>query len=176
MSTRELIERVWASLPPQSREALLQLPAEEFLPKYQELIEEYYRRLAETKEPCDLVIGQVTAPFGTKGEAKVRLEFPNPTGELRPEMFGEVTMQAKERQGLRIPADAVIDSGTKKVVFLALPEGKFQPREVHLGAVAADTVEVLSGLQAGDHVVTRANFLVDSESRLRASLASMGGK
>jgi Cu(I)/Ag(I) efflux system membrane fusion protein len=108
--------------------------------------------------------------------AKVRLEFPNPTGELRPEMFGEVTMQAKERQGLRIPADAVIDSGTKKVVFLALPEGKFQPREVHLGAVAADTVEVLSGLQAGDHVVTRANFLVDSESRLRASLASMGGK
>jgi Cu(I)/Ag(I) efflux system membrane fusion protein len=108
--------------------------------------------------------------------AKVRLEFPNPTGELRPEMFGEVTMQAKERQGLRIPADAVIDSGTKKVVFVALPEGKFQPREVRLGAVAGDTVEVVSGLEAGDKVVTRANFLIDSESRLRASLAAMGGK
>jgi membrane fusion protein, copper/silver efflux system len=108
--------------------------------------------------------------------AKVRLEFPNPTGELRPEMFGEVTMQAKERQGLRIPGDAVIDSGTKKVVFVALPEGKFQPREVRLGAVAGETVEVLSGLSKGDRVVTRANFLVDSESRLRASLAAMGGK
>jgi Cu(I)/Ag(I) efflux system membrane fusion protein len=108
--------------------------------------------------------------------AKVRLEFPNRTGELRPEMFGEVTMQAKERQGLRIPADAVIDSGTRKVVFLALADGKFQPREVKLGAVAGDTVEVISGLEAGQRVVTRANFLVDSESRLRASLAAMGGK
>ena len=108
--------------------------------------------------------------------AKVRLAFPNPTGELRPEMFGEVTLQAAARQGLRIPADAVIDSGTRKVVFLALPEGKFQPREVHLGAVAGDTVEVLSGLEAGDRVVTRANFLIDSESRLRASLSALGAK
>lgn len=108
--------------------------------------------------------------------AKIRLEFPNPTGELRPEMFGEVTMQAKERQALRIPADAVVDSGTKKVVFVALPEGKFQPREVRLGAVAGDAVEVVSGLAQGERVVTRANFLVDSESRLRASLAAMGGK
>ena len=108
--------------------------------------------------------------------AKVRLEFPNPTGELRPEMFGEVTLQAKERQGLRISADAVIDSGTKKVVFVALPEGKFQPREVRLGETSGDTVEVLSGLSQGEKIVTRANFLIDSESRLRASLAAMGGK
>jgi Cu(I)/Ag(I) efflux system membrane fusion protein len=108
--------------------------------------------------------------------AKVRLSFPNPTGELRPEMFGEVVLQAPARQGLRVPPDAVIDSGTKKVVFLALGEGKFQPREVKLGAVNADVVEVLSGLHAGDQVVTRANFLIDSESRLRASLAAMGGK
>ena len=106
--------------------------------------------------------------------AKVRLAFPNPTGELRPEMYGEVTLQAPARQGLRIPADAVIDSGTRKVVFLALAEGKFQPREVKLGAAGPDFVEVLSGLEAGDQVVTRANFLVDSESRLRASLSAMG--
>src|SRR5690242_6640428 len=64
--------------------------------------------------------------------AKVRLEFPNPTGELRPEMFGEVTMQAASREGLRVPADAVLDSGTSKVVFVAIGEGKFQPREVRL--------------------------------------------
>jgi membrane fusion protein, copper/silver efflux system len=108
--------------------------------------------------------------------AKVRLAFPNPTGELRPEMFGEVMLQAAPRQGLRVPADAVIDSGTKKVVFVAVGDGKFQPREVRLGTTGPDLVEVLSGLSAGDAVVTRANFLVDSESRLRASLAAMGGK
>jgi Cu(I)/Ag(I) efflux system membrane fusion protein len=108
--------------------------------------------------------------------AKVRIEFPNPTGELRPEMFGEVVMHAAPRQGLRIPVDAVIDSGGTKVVFVAMGEGKFQPREVKLGVVSADAAEVLSGLQAGDQVVTRANFLIDSESRLRASLSVMGGK
>jgi Cu(I)/Ag(I) efflux system membrane fusion protein len=108
--------------------------------------------------------------------AKVRLAFPNRTGELRPEMYGEVTLQAPAREGLRIPGDAVIDSGTKKVVFLALPDGKFQPRELRLGATGPDYVEVLSGLEAGDRVVTRANFLIDSESRLRASLSAMGSK
>jgi len=108
--------------------------------------------------------------------AKVRLEFPNPKGELKPEMFGEVTLRTRQREGLRIPADAVIDSGTQKVVFVALGEGKLQPREVKVGPVTDDAVEVLSGLDAGEKVVTRANFLVDSESRLRASLAAMGGK
>ncbi len=108
--------------------------------------------------------------------AKVRLAFPNPTGDLRPEMFGEVTLQARAREGLRVPADAVIDSGTKKVVFVAVGEGKFQPREVKLGVTGSDFAEVLSGLGAGEQVVTRANFLIDSESRLRASLSSAGGK
>jgi Cu(I)/Ag(I) efflux system membrane fusion protein len=108
--------------------------------------------------------------------AKVRLEFANPRGELKPEMFGEVTLQAPEREGLRIPADAVIDSGTRKVVFVAVGDGKFQPREVKVAAASGEGVEVLSGLEAGERVVTRANFLVDSESRLRASLAAMGGR
>jgi Cu(I)/Ag(I) efflux system membrane fusion protein len=106
--------------------------------------------------------------------AKVRLEFPNPTGELRPEMFGEVTLQSRPREALRIPPDAVLDSGQSKVVFVALGEGKFQPREVKLGVQGSDEVEVLSGLSEGERVVTRANFLVDSESRLRASLQAMG--
>jgi Cu(I)/Ag(I) efflux system membrane fusion protein len=103
----------------------------------------------------------------------VRLEFPNPTGELKPEMYGEVTLLGAPRDGLRIPADAVIDSGTGNVVFVALGEGKFQPREVQLGAGDGEHVEVVKGLAAGERVVTRANFLVDSESRLKASLASM---
>jgi Cu(I)/Ag(I) efflux system membrane fusion protein len=105
--------------------------------------------------------------------AKVRIEVPNAQGVLKPEMFGEVVLRGKSREGIRIPADAVIQSGTKAVVFVALPDGKFQPREVALGAGDADWVEVVSGLEAGDGVVTRANFLVDSESRLRASLAAL---
>jgi Cu(I)/Ag(I) efflux system membrane fusion protein len=108
--------------------------------------------------------------------AKVRIEFPNPRAELKPEMFGEVTLRMPAREGLSIPADAVIDSGTMKVVFVAIGEGKLQPREVKLGSVSGDSVEVLSGLAAGERVVTRANFLVDSESQLRASLAAMGGR
>jgi Cu(I)/Ag(I) efflux system membrane fusion protein len=105
--------------------------------------------------------------------AKVRVEFPNPTGELRPEMFGEVVLQGQSREGVRIPADAVIHSGTKSVVFVALGDGKFQPREVQLGEGDSEFMEVVSGLEEGDGVVTRANFLIDSESRLRASLAAL---
>jgi Cu(I)/Ag(I) efflux system membrane fusion protein len=105
--------------------------------------------------------------------AKVRVEFPNPSGELRPEMFGDVVLQGMSREGVRIPADAVIDSGTKSVVFVALGDGKFQPREVQLGEANSEFVEVVSGLEQGDGVVTRANFLIDSESRLRASLAAL---
>ena len=62
--------------------------------------------------------------------AKVRVEFSNPTGELKPEMFGEVVFQGRSREGIRIPTDAVIHTGTQSVVFVALPDGKFQPREV----------------------------------------------
>ena len=105
--------------------------------------------------------------------AKVRIEFPNEGGELRPEMFGEVVLQGESHVGLRIPADAVIQSGTQTVVFVALAEGKFRPKEVKLGTGDSQYVEVLAGLDEGDAVVTRANFLIDSESRLRASLAAL---
>jgi Cu(I)/Ag(I) efflux system membrane fusion protein len=62
------------------------------------------------------------------------------------------------------------------VVFVALGAGKFAPREVHLGARDGEFVEVASGVIAGEELVTRANFLIDSESRLRASLAALAGK
>ena len=91
-------------------------------------------------------------------------------------MYGEVVLEGRDRKGLSIPADAVIRTGTKDIVFLALGDGKFSPREVQLGARNRVDVEVKSGLEAGQQVVTRANFLVDSESRLRASLAAMTEK
>ncbi len=108
--------------------------------------------------------------------AKVHMHFPNPGGVLKPGLYGDVVLAGHDRPGLSIPADAVIRSGTKDVVFLALGEGKFSPREVQLGARDGGQVEVRGGLQAGQQVVTRANFLVDSESQLRASLAAMGGR
>jgi Cu(I)/Ag(I) efflux system membrane fusion protein len=107
--------------------------------------------------------------------AKVRVSLANPGAALKPEMFGEVVLRSAPRQALRIPADAVIDSGTRSVVFVALGDGKFQPRVVRLGAGDGEFVEVQDGLAAGDKIVTRANFLVDSESRLKASLQALGG-
>ena len=110
---------------------------------------------------------------------KVRLTFANPTRELKPEMFGEVVLHSASREALRIPADAIINSGTKTVVFVALGDGKFQPRAVKVGDSDGQFAEVVDGLAASEQVVTRANFLVDSESRLRASLGALdiqGGK
>jgi Cu(I)/Ag(I) efflux system membrane fusion protein len=106
----------------------------------------------------------------------LHVHFMNPKGLLKPEMYGEVELQNVARSGLRVPFDAIVRSGTRDIVFLALDEGKFQPREVRLGAKSGDQVEVVSGLAEGQKVVTRANFLIDSESRLRASLASISGQ
>lgn len=108
--------------------------------------------------------------------ARARVEFPNPGGILKPEMFGDVVIRGQGRKGLVIPLDAVLDAGTTKVVFVALGDGKFEPREVTTGATVGEKVEIRSGLAAGDEVVVRANFLVDSESRLKAALAHMSEK
>ncbi len=107
--------------------------------------------------------------------ARVRLAFANPIGELRPEMFGEVELDRPAHETLRVPTDAVVQSGTQQVVFLARGDGRFEPRLIQTGEAGRDFTEVLSGLEVGSAVITRANFLVDSESRLRASLARMGG-
>ncbi|MDP1919208.1 MAG: efflux RND transporter periplasmic adaptor subunit [Myxococcales bacterium] len=104
---------------------------------------------------------------------RVRLAFANADGALRPEMFGEVTIARPANDVLRVPADALIRSGADDVVFLSRDEGRFEPRRVTVGEVGREFAEVLEGLSEGDAVVTRANFLIDSESRLRASLARM---
>jgi len=108
--------------------------------------------------------------------AKVHVHVANREGLLKPAMFGEVVLEGPARQGLRVPADAVVRSGTMDVVFVALGEGRFSPRRVVLGASGEEQVEIRSGLVEGEQVVTRANFLVDSESQLRASLAAISGR
>lgn len=107
---------------------------------------------------------------------KARLAFPNPGGRLRPEMLGDVRFQIPERQALTVPLDAVLDSGSRRIVFVDVTKGHFEPREVQVGQRSADRIEILEGLEPGEAVVTRAAFLVDSESRLQNALAEMGRK
>jgi len=104
---------------------------------------------------------------------KARVEIANASGLLKPEMYGEMVIRSQARKGLVVPVDAVLDAGTRKIVFVAMGDGRFEPREVQTGANLGESVEVLSGVKAGESVVNRANFLVDSESRLKAALAHM---
>ncbi len=108
--------------------------------------------------------------------AKVRIEFPNPKGDLRPELFGEAVLKGPGHKGILVPLDSVLDAGTQKVVFIALGDGKFEPREVTTGSAVGERIEILSGLKPGESVIVRANFLVDSESRLKAALAHLSQK
>jgi len=106
--------------------------------------------------------------------AKVRYEFPNPRGKLKPEMFTNLEITVRLGDKLAVPEDAVIDTGVRKVVVIDRGSGYFEPREVKLGVKAGDVFEVLDGLQAGERVVTSANFLIDSESKLKEAIGGMG--
>lgn len=104
----------------------------------------------------------------------VRVELANPGGLLKPAMFAQVELAVgSPTPVLAVPESAVIDTGTRKLVLVQLKEGRFEPREVQLGAHAQDYVEVRKGLQAGEQVVTSANFLIDAESNLKAALQGM---
>ncbi len=110
---------------------------------------------------------------GSTRTVRVRVELPNPQGRLRPGMYANVEISEPLPAALTVPVAAVIDSGVRQVVLVQVAEGRFQPRTVKLGARNADYVEVLDGLGAGEQVVTRANFLIDAESNLRAALSGM---
>lgn len=107
--------------------------------------------------------------------ATLRLQFPNPGLELKPDMYANVYLKAEiPGESLVIPQEAVIDSGVRKVVFVALGKGKFQAREVTLGAEGDhDTFQVLNGLREGEEIVVSGQFMLDSESRLREAVQKM---
>jgi RND family efflux transporter MFP subunit len=108
-------------------------------------------------------------------EVQVRLEIENPTGLLKPGMFATVELQSTlKREAVLVPRAAVISTGTRSVAFVSRGEGRFEPREVRLGAETGEgQVEVLDGLKPGELVVTSGQFLLDSESRVREALAKM---
>jgi multidrug efflux pump subunit AcrA (membrane-fusion protein) len=105
---------------------------------------------------------------------KVRVELDNPKGELKPEMFADVTIHSRPRTVLQVPDDAILESGTRHIVFVSGGEGRLVPREVSVGDHGAGVVEIRDGLKEGEVVVLGANFLVDSESRLKAAIGAMG--
>jgi membrane fusion protein, copper/silver efflux system len=99
--------------------------------------------------------------------ARVRFVIPNSGGQLKPRMFTDVELKIDLGRRLTIPEDAVIDTGSKKVVYVDKGEGYFEPREVVLGVQGEGFVEVTKGLQAGEKVAAAANFLIDSEAKLK---------
>ncbi len=105
---------------------------------------------------------------------RARAEIPNEKGVLKPEMFVNVSIKVELGRQLSVPAEAVFDTGKRQLVFVEVAEGEFEPREVKIGRLADGHYEILSGLKEGERVVTQANFLLDSESKLRATGTKAG--
>ena len=104
---------------------------------------------------------------------KVRLAFPNRNFELKPDMFAEVQLNLAYGTQTVVPQEAVLDSGTEQVVFVAMADGYFEPRKVQIGPRLGDQIIILSGLKPGETIVTSGNFLIDSESRLKSAMGGM---
>jgi Cu(I)/Ag(I) efflux system membrane fusion protein len=104
---------------------------------------------------------------------RVRLEFPNPHAALKPGMYADIVLRAKSDEALAVPQTAVLDTGSRNLVFVSRGEGRFDPREIKTGYLAGGYYQVLEGLAQGEMVVTSANFLIDSESQLSTSTGQM---
>ena len=105
---------------------------------------------------------------------KVRLVFDNPDLQLRPDMFSEVKILSDTRKNsIVVPSEAIVRSGGNPQIFVVREPGKFEPRVVTLGVESDGRIEVVDGVSEGEEVVTSAQFLVDSESKLREATAKM---
>jgi RND family efflux transporter MFP subunit len=105
---------------------------------------------------------------------KVRIELSNKDFLLKPDMYAEVTLNISYGSRLVVPQEAVLDSGSEQLVYVALADGYFEPRKIQIGAKVNDKYVVLNGLQAGERIVTSGNFLIDSESKLKSATSGMG--
>jgi Cu(I)/Ag(I) efflux system membrane fusion protein len=105
----------------------------------------------------------------------VRIEVANPGALLKPGMFAEVELPvAAKGSVVTVPTSAVIDSGTRQIVLVQAKEGRYEPRDVKLGARSDNYVEVRDGVKDGELVVVAANFLIDAESNLKAAVGGFG--
>jgi len=99
--------------------------------------------------------------------AKARFTLPNPQGKLKPQMFGQVELKINLGRRLAVPEGSVIDTGARQIVYVDKGEGNFEPREVAVGVRAEKWVEIVKGLKPGEKVAASANFLIDSEAKLK---------
>jgi Cu(I)/Ag(I) efflux system membrane fusion protein/cobalt-zinc-cadmium efflux system membrane fusion protein len=105
---------------------------------------------------------------------KVRMSFDNTDRQLKPEMYANVSVRSEAaHERLAVPVESVIHSGERTLAVVSLGEGRFQPREVEVGVQADGYYEILSGLHGGERIVTSAQFLIDSESNLKAAVSAM---
>ena len=130
-------------------------------------------RLAQAPTPLAGRIGFVYPVLdATTRSLQVRIELDNPGRTLKPEMFVDVGLEADLGTRLAVPASAVMETGTRQVVFVDKGDGRFEPREVRTGLRLPDVYEILDGLSEGERVVTSANFFIDSESKLESAMAA----
>lgn len=106
---------------------------------------------------------------------KVRLVFPNPSFELKPSMYADVELKIDYGMQMLVPSEAVLNSGTRQVVFIPMPGGYFEPREIKVGAEFDGQYAVLAGLKPGEKIVASGNYLIDSESNLGSAKQGMAG-
>jgi len=104
---------------------------------------------------------------GETRTAKVRFSLSNRDGLLKPQMFTEVTIKRNLGRRLIIPEDAVIDTGTRQIVYVDKGDGYFEPRQVMTGLRADGSVEILKGIKPGERIAISGNFLIDSEAKLK---------
>ena len=112
-------------------------------------------------------VGPVVAP--QTRTATVRIELDNARGALKPDMYAEVILSEQIGKSVAVPDSAVMNTGARSIVFVARADGTLERREVVTGAKTGGYFAIASGVQAGERVVADANFMVDSESRLRAT-------
>lgn len=124
--------------------------------------------------PGDLIKGTVRSVDSIVNSEtrtlRVRVEVPNPQGDLKPEMYLSATIQASLGKKLAVPESAVLDTGVRQLVYVQTAPGQYEPREIRVGREASGYYEVKSGLKEGEKVVTSANFLIDSESKIRSAI------
>ena len=132
--------------------------------------------LPHQKRTYQATVSEVLPIFDpTTRTLKVRLETDNPEFVLRPDMFVDVELPIRLPPAVTVPADAVLDSGLKKTVFVDRGNGFFEPLEVETGWHIGNRVEIVKGLKPGERIVISGNFLIDSESRLELAAAGMVG-
>lgn len=105
---------------------------------------------------------------------KARFNFPNPGLLLKPEMYANVEFEIPLGSMLSVPQEAVLDSGTRQIIFVDKGDGYFEPREVKLGQKTDGYVSILKGISPGEKVVVSGNFMIDSESQLESAIEGMG--